>query len=225
MTIHKNLRLTAKLIPIIAPFIGRNDIRYYLCGINVRPHKDGGAVICATNGHAMGVIYDRDAVCDQEVTLRLDVATVAACAARPSINRYLSLINNRLTVTCSDREACIQADNPIIDYDKYPNYLTVVPKNDAMQPGMIGGYSEHVLALINRAATAAMKSKSTSKFGNPITFFNSNGDAQKPVIARIDSTPDFIAVLMPMRSDAIATPVPEWIGLVPVKSDLEEAAA
>ena len=77
---HANLSLTAKLLPIIAPFIAKADIRYYLNAINVRPHKDGGAIICATNGHALGAIYDRDAVCEHEVILRFDGRMQQACA-------------------------------------------------------------------------------------------------------------------------------------------------
>jgi hypothetical protein len=157
MTVHANLKLTAKLLPIITPFMAKNDIRYYLNAINVRPHKDGGAVICATNGHVLGAIYDPDAVCEEEVILRFDGRMQQACAAGLKDDRQVVMIGERLAIIESGgAEVCIQAGRPDIEAT-YPRYERVIPKQETLQPGLVGTYGEAVLSLCQKAAVAAGK--------------------------------------------------------------------
>ncbi|NHZ94593.1 hypothetical protein [Massilia sp. CCM 8734] len=218
-----NLRLTAKLIPIIAPFIAKNDIRYYLSGVNVRPHKSGGAIICATNGHALGAIHDREAICDEEVTLRLDARMLQSCAGNIHGNRIIKVLNDRLVVVegDSEAEAYIQAGDPVIDpVAAFPRYERVIPELSTIQPGLLGSYSADLVALLERAATAAAKSNGTSKIKfNGIQFFNVNGNACGSAVARIPAAEDFIGVIMPMRADAVVG-VPSWCGQMAKVDDL-----
>lgn len=220
MSALDSLRLTAKLIPIIAPFIAKGDIRYYLNGINVRPHKSGGAIICATNGHALGAIHDRDAVCAEEVILRLDARLIQACAAGIGNDRQIIVIAGRLVVIengCT--EVYIQAGKPEIK-GNYPRYEKVIPKSTTLQPGMMGSYSLKLISLVDRAATAATKLKKSQRLSSDgVQFFHVAGSAVGPTIARIPTLQDFVAVIMAMRCDDVASS-PSWVDELQSKDDL-----
>ena len=48
----------AAIMRWVSPARARGDIRYYLDGILVEPHKDKGVYLVATNGRCMIVAYD-----------------------------------------------------------------------------------------------------------------------------------------------------------------------
>ncbi|TQK10214.1 hypothetical protein [Herbaspirillum sp. SJZ107] len=221
MSKHANLRLTAKLLPIIAPFIAKNDIRYYLNAINVRPHKDGGAVICATNGHALGAIHDRDAVCEHEVILRFDARMQQACAGGLKSAREVVMIGGRLAVVeGGGSEIYIQAGNPEVEAT-YPRYERVIPKESELQPGLVGMYGAPIIALCEKAAAAAAKTGGARLRGySGLQFFTVNGDPNASAVVRLGAALDFVGVLMPMRGDSPVSPSPAWVAALPQADDL-----
>jgi hypothetical protein len=222
MSKHANLRLTAKLLTIIAPFIAKNDVRYYLNAINVRPHKDGGAVICATNGHALGAIYDKDAVCEREVTLRFDARMQQACAAGLKNNREVVMLGERLAVVENGTtEVCIQAGQPEVAGLPYPRYERVIPKLETLQPGLIGMFGAPLIALAERAAIIAGKvGKKRSGDYSGMQFFSVKDAPNASVVFRVPAAPEFVGVLMPMRDDYNMPAAPAWVASLPVVDDL-----
>ena len=74
-------KFQAKYLPMLAPFMAKNDIRYYLNGINVRPWGKG-VLLAATCGHTLGLVYDDKGKADGEYTVQVSPALVAA-ARRP----------------------------------------------------------------------------------------------------------------------------------------------
>ena len=207
---HHKLSLTANLIPLVAPFMPANDIRFYLNGINVRPHPDGGAVICATNGHVLAVVRDHAAVCEREVIIHLRKSTVAACAQRPLNGRLLSLIHGRIAVTEGGEDILIQPGSPIIE-GTFPDYRQIVPKASKLIGGLAGGFNSQYLALLNAAVTAA--GKNTGAAFHALSFFHAPDS--KSSVARIEGVDEFIAVLMPMKSPPVVKSVPGWIAAIP----------
>ena len=218
---HANLSLTAKLLPIIAPFIAKADIRYYLNAINVRPHKDGGAIICATNGHALGAIYDKDAICEHEVILRFDSRIQQACAAGLKDDRRVVMIGDRLAVVDSgDRDMYIQPGQPVIEAT-YPRYERVIPKSEALQIGLPGTFGAGIVELAHKAAAAAGKIfKKVSRGSVGMTFYSKKDDPISSAVVRLSCVPEFVGVLMPMRDDSGLPPAPAWVATLPVEDDL-----
>lgn len=217
-----NLRLTAKLLPIIVPFMAKNDIRYYLNAINVRPHKDGGAIIVATNGHALGAIHDRDAVCDEEVILRFDARMAQACAASRKNEREVVVIGDRLAVVENgSSEIYIQAGRPDIEA-QYPKYQRLIPNQADLQPGLVGTFGGPLIALADKAAVAAARAfrGSVDRYVG-VQFFNKKGDPNSSAVFRLVDAPDFVGVLMPMRHDSMS-PTPKWVSSMPAADDLAE---
>jgi hypothetical protein len=217
---HAKLRLTAKLLPIIAPFIAKADIRYYLNAINVRPHKDGGAVICATNGHVLGAIYDPEAICEYEVILRFDSRMQQACAAGLTNNRHVVMIGDRLAVVENgDADVYIQAGRPEIEA-QYPRYERVIPKLEDLLPGLPGTFGSPIIALAQKAAVAAGKAllrRSRDAVG--MTFFSKKDDPGSAVF-RLGCAPNFIGVMMSMRGEGNLPAAPAWVAALPVVDDL-----
>ena len=218
---HANLSLTAKLLPIIAPFIAKADIRYYLNAINVRPHHGGGAIICATNGHALGAIYDRDAVCEHEVILRFDGRMQQACAAGSHDSRRVVMIGDRLAVVdSSDTDVYIQPGNPEVEA-LYPRYERVIPKAETLEAGLPGMFEAPVVELAQKAAAAAGKMllrRSRGAVG--MTFYTNKEAAGSSAVFRLDCAPDFVGVLMSMRDDSKLAPTPAWVAAFPMGDDL-----
>lgn len=218
---HANLSLTAKLLPIIAPFIAKADIRYYLNAINVRPHKDGGAIICATNGHALGAIYDRDAVCEHEVILRFDGRMQQACAAGLADDRRVVMIGDRLAVVENgNSDVYIQPGRPDIEAI-YPRYERVIPKLDELLPGLPEMFGAPIVALVHKAAAAAGKVLLKRTHGSVgLTFFSKKDVVGSSAVFRLSCAPDFVGVLMPMRDDNGLPAVPAWTATLPAEDDL-----
>lgn len=225
MSKHANLRLTAKLLAIIAPFIAKNDIRYYLNAINVRPHKDGGAVIVATNGHALGAIHDRDAVCEHEVTLRFDGRMQQACATGLKSDRAVVMLGDRLAVVeDGGAEVYIQAGRPDVEC-QYPRYERVIPKVETLQPGLVGMFGAPLIALAEKAASIAGKVSEKHLRGNcALQFFNVKDNANSSAVFRTPAAPQFVGVLMPMRDDYNLPAAPEWVAALPAVDDLASMA-
>lgn len=136
---HPNLRvkILAEKVLYALPFMAKQDIRYYLNGINIAPRKAGGCYVVATNGHAMAVVICEDAVAhglpDGGVTMR--VSPGLAAALRKPIARipvHLCIEGDRvacatdLGIQGSDLESFIQAGRPWID-GKFPDFRRVLP--------------------------------------------------------------------------------------------------
>ncbi len=66
------IKTKARYLAALIPFIAEEENRYYLNGINVKPMPEGGIRIAATDGHALGVIYDADGEADKEYILEIN---------------------------------------------------------------------------------------------------------------------------------------------------------
>lgn len=101
--------INATVARMLLPFICTEETRYYLCGISIEPHPNGGALCIATNGHVMGLVHDVDAICDRKTLV--SVAGLKKLAKKPAQRDqelWLSLRNEDR----SDNYAClIQAEN------------------------------------------------------------------------------------------------------------------
>ena len=216
---HDKLRLSAKLVALVTPFMATKDIRYYLCGINIRPHPAGGAAICATNGHILGAVYDPDAICEHEVTLRMHPNTVAAMKVRGDGARELVIRHGRVAVMDGTTEIALQPGDPVID-GKYPQYQNVIPDPKLLHPGLIGQFNAKNIALLHGVVKIAGSKMSRDESAH---FYTLNGNPNSSAVALIAAEPNFIAVIMPMRSDVLST-VPEWCAAFKPKDDLVAAA-
>lgn len=214
---HDGLVLTAKFLPIVAPFIAKSDTRYYLTGINIRPLAAGGVTIAGCNGHVLGVFHDPAGVCSTEVTLAVSNELLTACAGGISTDRTVEMRAGRLTVLDKfGDEIYIQAGNPVINPDMpYPRFEKVIPAEQDISAGLMGCINAMLLTKLNTAAAAARKALDMRKCfrsHHGMTFFNAGAEGDKKTIARLDFSPNFLAVVMPLRPEGdISMPLPAWL--------------
>lgn len=216
---HDKLRVSAKLVALVTPFMAKADIRYYLNGINIRPHAAGGAVICATNGHVLGAVHDPDAVCEHEVILHITPGTAAALKGRGNGRRELVMRHGRVAIMEEDIEVSLQPGDPLVE-GKFPQYQNVIPPADRLKPGLIGQFNTAYIALLDTVAKIACPKAGPLR---AVTFFTVDGQPKGSAVARLLAERNFLAVLMPQSPDVMA-PTPTWCSAVPPKDDLAAAA-
>ena len=71
MSIHDPMHAIVRVDHLLAlvPFASSDNYRYYLKGVNIEAHQDGGAVMVATDGHTMACIHDADAYCGTQQSI------------------------------------------------------------------------------------------------------------------------------------------------------------
>lgn len=205
-----NINLKARLVAAIAQFKASNDIRYYLNGVYVEPDPKGGAVIVATNGHVMGIWRDETATgVERPIILHIDDKLLKSCQG--SDLKRLAVRDGRLAVILEkdDKEVYIQ---PIAERKigvpsweiegKFPDWRRVIP--DRSTVGLKGFVNVRYFADVDRALNVG--SVNYGKYGM-LQFMQADIDAS--VLVTESSSPEFAAVVMPMRGDAI--PYPKWL--------------
>ncbi|RCK40460.1 hypothetical protein [Thalassospira xiamenensis] len=58
---NRRITVSAKHFYAAWQFVSTEKTRYYLNGVYIEPHKDGGVLLIATDGHSMAVIRDATA--------------------------------------------------------------------------------------------------------------------------------------------------------------------
>lgn len=211
---HDKLRVSAKLVALVTPFMAKADIRYYLNGISIRPHPAGGAVICATNGHFLAAVHDRSAVCEHDVIISISPATAAALKSNISAGRELVLRHGRVAVMEGPDEVALQPGNPVLD-GRFPEYEKVIPPTARLVPGLAGHFNTAYIATLDVVAKIACPKVGPMR---SVTFFTVDGTADNTAIARVAAEPDFVAVLMPQRGADAVDPLPLWCAAASVKA-------
>lgn len=201
------LNLKSRLVAAICEFKAKNDIRYYLNGIYVEPLPTGGAVIVATNGHAMGVWRDTSATVERPAILRIGKQLREACTETKE--GRLALIDDRLTVTSELGTECYVQPNSVnadsaFGWEikaKYPDWKIIVP--DECQTGPIGMFNSGYVKLVHKALKIAVDDKFAG-----ITL--RQADESKSIFVTCINHPNFAAIIMPMRSEGKES-YPAWI--------------
>jgi hypothetical protein len=60
-------RVNAAAIRAAFPYIAVEDVRYYLCGVNIRPLDDGSVMVVATDGHRFIIVRDPNGYAETEI--------------------------------------------------------------------------------------------------------------------------------------------------------------
>jgi hypothetical protein len=208
-----DINLKARLVAAIAQFKADRDIRFYLNGVYLEPHQKGGAIIAATNGHAMGIWHDESATgVERAMILGLDAKLLQACQG--SDLKRLVVRDGRLAVILEqgEKEVYIQ---PIAERKtavpsweiegKFPDWRRVIPEPTSTH-GLKGFVNAQYIADVDRALKIG--SVNYSKF-NSMQFMQL--DANSAVLVTAAICPEFAAVIMPMRDDCM--PYPAWLEL------------
>src|SRR5690554_4169346 len=70
-------------------FAAVSDIRFYLNGVRLEPHPEGGAIIVATDGHTMAVLYDPEGYVREPIIVGgITKGLISACKAKGNPVRF-----------------------------------------------------------------------------------------------------------------------------------------
>lgn len=162
---HLVCRINAAAVKMVFPFVAKDDIRFYLNGINVRPLEDGSVMVVATDGHRYIVVRDPNGFAEKEI-----ITAVSKDALKHANNAKHSLdVMSDGRAMISDQVAqplFIQPGNSIIEAN-YPRIERVAS---------VTGYKEGISGSVyprylNDALTIG------KGFGDSIRFFTRDEDS------------------------------------------------
>lgn len=223
-----NLDFDGRGLLFLRHYMAKNDIRYYLNGICLRPMRSehgGGVLGVATNGHVMGMWHDPDGVVEREVVIATTPGLFAAC--RPGRGRReprLALRDGRLAVVSGDVEVFVQGNGgrtlkggvqPWEIGGRFPVVERVVRRPETLGNGLAGAFNLHYLGLI-----AGSLPKGKNGFASSVVARQDgeNGSAQ----FYFESEPRAAVVLMPLRG--LGEP-PKWLSVFARDAEARAKAA
>lgn len=162
---HMIARINAVAVKLVFPFMAQDDIRYYLCGINIRPLDDGSAMIVATNGHRYIVVRDPNAYIEKELIVSVSKDAMKHMASGKHTLDVMSDGNVLISGEVA-QPLFIQPGNGIIE-GKYPRIERVASTI---------GYKEGIQGAVNpQYLHDALVIGKT--FGSSIRFFTRDNDS------------------------------------------------
>lgn len=192
------MKFNRKFVPLVAPFVAKRDIRYYLCGIHVEAAKDReGVYVVGCDGRRLTVGYDREGVLEGDdgkgVTMRMPSAFVSACRARSPVPLMVVAQDNRVSVGVDfghahgDLETYVMPGKPWVQ-GNYPDIHRVLPSWIDLKPGFASQVDPRFLADFAKL----------SKSGG-VSFWQEN--PSDPIVVQHTAHPELLSILMPRWSD------------------------
>jgi hypothetical protein len=181
----------------VRPFISSDYGRYYLQGIFVHAHAEGGAVCVATDGHKLGVRRDPDGLVNEPQIVRIARELKApgkmqhgawAIMTRTGDRfAHLSLVerlhdpkHDTAENAIARADECYQRFGDVMIDGTFPDYTRVIPAEDKAD------------------TVRAFNGTYFKGFGTNLTIRGRDAGAPHIILDSADS--EFLGVLMPMRS-------------------------
>lgn len=219
--------ITIPLLDIraVLPFMGYQDIRYYLNGIYVEPHEAGCRLV-ATNGYVMAVLDSDESRCDVPRILAVSTPEFRAAirwripplrmddddmqSAEGGGENFDGTLNvatadSHVTLRTVDGfERFILPGKPFVD-GKFPEWRKVIPRAEHLKPGLPSAISTIYLALLDKPQ---LKLRANSQ----VSFWHDERNpTDGPAVIRFDGLHELIVFVMPMRRSNPASTWPTWL--------------
>lgn len=162
--LHMIARINAAAIKLVFPFMAQDDIRYYLCGVNIRPLGDGSVMIVATNGHRYIVVRDPSGFIEHEIIVSISKDAIKHTNSKHTLD---VMSNGSAMISGAVAEPLfIQPGNSLVE-GKFPRIERVASTI---------GYKEGISGAVNPQYLhdALVIGKS---FGQSIRFFTRDADS------------------------------------------------
>lgn len=231
--------LTPDLYRRAALAVSTEETRYYISGVNVSPHPDGGALLVATNGAVLVAIRDPDGYATGTQAIRIDKATLAPATKKRGFGSMLIVHDGRAglierrpfvwfpeTKTESGETLPTRAAPEIIATDCVERLLALSPDVLAFQwreveihgafpdwrkvvPKPSTAPAAGVFAANADLITLFGAALTRRTFGKSLRFVSTGEGAPLLVVPNSDNDVDGYGVLMPMR-DLRRAPIAPW---------------
>lgn len=207
--------ISADLFRIAYACVSKEETRYYLNGVHIEPHPDGGVLLVSTDGHRMLCIHDPDGQSDGNGIIRASKEFLGLCKSGKESPRRLVVSGSSATLREDTAPVAFQKDC-LID-GTFPAWRRVVPPTpDQWAPA---SFNAPYVAEFAKIATAL--AKATDSSSRAVRFVSKS--PADPTIVLFPGMPAF-GVLMPIRTDDAVSP-PEFFGPAAVQEHAEPAQA
>lgn len=236
--VDRKVSVSARAFAAAMLAVSTEETRYYLNGVLVEPNPAGGVNVVATNGHILIAIHDEDGetngtwICPIPSHLRqfllanleprpdpeemdgdfyADEPGIVTTHAKRQPDR-IKFDGHMASITApefawkenSPIEVVMAAKAQAID-GKFPDWSRVLPRPTDTTPALTDfTLAARYIMEINRAVRIWNDSLAT---GLRVRAVEKNG----PVLFGAYESPAFVSAIMPMRDDAPALRVPEWV--------------
>ena len=203
---HLIARVNSIAIKVAFPFIATDDVRYYLCGVNIRPLEDDSVMIVATDGHRFIIIRDPSGFAEKEC-----VVSVSKDAIKHADSMTTFDVMSDGSAMWNDKSTAplfIQPGKSTVD-GAFPRIESVVSTL---------GYEEGIHGAINMNYLADVLKIKIGKKAPAVRFFSSDeGSPLLFLLAGIGEIEVFGGIMNIQES---TTWLPRWL---PAKGDFELA--
>lgn len=186
----------ARMFAAAAVCASTEDTRSYLCGVRIERHPVKGALLVATDGHRIMVVYDAEAKCNTDVTVALPKEALRLCALKGEPRR-ITIKGNGVAAIGTEWKS---SGSCFVD-GTYPEWHGLVP----------------IIKWSNEPAS--FRGKYLGDFGKiaeilygrdhqPLRM--STQGAMDPALILFPNVPNAFGILMPMRAD-VGAGVPIWM--------------
>jgi len=204
----KEIRINAEYLRLAQLFSSKDDVRYYLKGVQVEPHPSGeGILIIATDGHVLGSFYDRNGYVPEPMLIGFDKGLISALKSERSekFGRVVTVRGGRTTVMTIDsegepwKEKYIKPGNIEMD-GTFPDWRRVLPSDvENCNPTFDVSLLKPFEAVCKFFSVKGLKLEPSGETG--------------PMGVKVKGTDDFYGVLMSFNGHAVIsnTGKPDWI--------------
>ena len=206
-------KFKAKFLPYIAPFMGVQDIRYYLNGFLIQKAPQGGVYIVATNGHCLAVVHDKDGMIEgaDEYIVRRETKLVAACKGKTELpgglHQHVILQAGRVLVAPdfdmagSSLETYVMHGQPRVE-GKFPVWTKVLPDFEKLQPGIRSAVANaKYIGLFAAIGKGEAHGSPMVRFWQNLETGPDSGEVHAGIIVQHLHIPEFLGMVMPGRDD------------------------
>lgn len=218
----RRITVCAKRFAAALQFISQEPTRYYLNGVFIEPHKDGGVTMTATNGHILASVRDTKALIEGKQGWICPIPKHPFLTMLRQRNAgHLHFVGDSVYLTDSMLAYCDVVDpefdpsyilprHMAVGYSRaidgtYPNWRDLLPRKGrskasdfALNGKLIEPFTK-AIKIINPASAPELN------------FFTPESDSV-PIVVRSGSAPDFFGLQMPMRKTECSR-LPAWLSL------------
>lgn len=216
------LKISARDLARVAPFVAAQDVRYYLNGVNIEPHPEG-AILTATNGHILAAMLSRESFArapsilafGQRFASEVRKAANSRKVSDPRVElrdaqSFPEVVTGGGTGLGSPAREIqfVNPARPALLGGKFPDWRKVLPDPEHMTEGLPGCVKSDYLQL---AVEAALGSALAAKYAYHGIMFqhDKRTPGESAIIIRSTDARDLILVVMPMRGEEMQA-LPAW---------------
>jgi DNA polymerase III sliding clamp (beta) subunit (PCNA family) len=204
---HMIARINALAVKIAYPFMAKEDIRFYLNGLNIRPLEDNSVMIVATDGHRYLVVHDQKGYVEKELIVSIKKDCLKSATSKSTfdvMSNGSAFINDE-----NGMPLFVQPGNSLVEAD-FPRIESVVSAI---------GYTEGISGAIN--PSYLKDALAIGQHFNSIRFFTKDQDGALVFVVGGMGDLEVFGGIMKLRESF--EQLPQWFPK-PVSFDLTKSS-